>query len=70
VDFDSGRAGLSFELRGTTHRWPAKVTDDWVDPTILSRLAELLRGQRCGKRFTYIDLGGQGCLIGCSTAEQ
>jgi len=32
--------------------------------------AQLLAQQRTDKRFTYLDLGGQDCLIGCCTPSQ
>jgi hypothetical protein len=47
-----------------------KVDDDWVDPYIFPRFTELLVVRNAGKRFTYIDLGGQDCLIGCATPGQ
>ncbi|MCB9535215.1 MAG: hypothetical protein H6704_03045 [Myxococcales bacterium] len=70
VDIDAGQAHLSFELAGQRYRWDAKVEDDWVDPAILSKLASLLTRVGSSRRFTYIDLGGQGCLIGCATGEE
>lgn len=38
--------------------------------TILSRLAQLLESWQAGRRFTYIGLKGQDCLIGCATPKQ
>ena len=70
VDVDEGQAWVGFRLEGRPYRWEAEVKDDWVDPTILSRFAALLAQRDQGRRFTYIDLGGQDCLIGCSTEEQ
>ena len=70
VDVEEGEAWLSFTLDGRHHRWQARVEDDWVDPSILSKFAALLASRNVGKRFTYIDLGGQDCLIGCATPEQ
>lgn len=69
VDVEAGRASLTFRLSGREYRWDAKVDADWVDSTILSRFAELLRAGKTTRRFTYVDLGGQDCLIGCATAE-
>src|SRR5262245_25311287 len=37
VDIEQGQAWLSFALDGSAVKWEAKVNDDWVDPTILSR---------------------------------
>jgi hypothetical protein len=70
VDIEEGKAWLSFKLDGQEYKWTAVVEDDWVDPTIMSRFAELLGKRQCGKRFTYHNLGGQDCLIGCSTPEE
>lgn len=84
VDIEAGEAWLSFELDGKSYNWTAIVEDDWVDPLIMRRFAELLvNRQRSNrfivrllsqddrrKRFTYYDLGGQDCLIGCSSARQ
>jgi len=69
VEIEDGEAWVSFRIDGQTVRWDAEVDDDWVDATILSRFAELLRNRGTGKRYTYYDLGGQDCLIGCATAE-
>jgi hypothetical protein len=70
VDIEEGRAWLAFELDGTPYRWEPTVEGDWVDPSILTRLADLLIQRSTGYRFTYINLGGQDCLIGCATEEQ
>ena len=70
VDEEKGEAWLSFKLDGEDYKWTAAVEDDWVDPNIMSQFAELLAKRNAGKRVTYFDLGGQDCLIGCSTPEQ
>ena len=46
-----------------------KVDNDWVDTSVLSRFAEPLTTRATKKRFTYIDLQGQDCLIGCAPPE-
>jgi len=65
VDVEAREAWLSFVLDGAEQRWTCELQDDWVDPTVLSRFAELLTQRNAGRRFTYLDLGGQDCLIGC-----
>lgn len=70
VDIEEEQAWLSFRLEGQEYKWTAVVEDDWVDTDIIDRFAKLLMKRKCGKRFTYYDLGGQDCLIGCSTREQ
>jgi len=67
VDVEDGEAWLSFLLDGQRHRWDAEVNTDWVDPEILSRFARLLAERSRPRRFTYLDLEGQDCLIGCAT---
>ena len=39
-------------------------------PPILSRFAALLEERNTGRRFAYLDLGGQDCVMGCSSPEQ
>jgi hypothetical protein len=70
VNVEDGVAWLSFKKDGVVQKWTAKVDGDWVDPAILSQLADLLRSEQAGRRFTSIDLHGQDCLIGCSTPAQ
>jgi len=70
VDIDAGEVRLAFRLGGRSYRWDAEVEDDWVDTSILTRFAELLTQVGRSRRFTYIDLGGQDCLIGCATASE
>lgn len=70
IDIEGSEAWLSFRLNAKDYKWIATVEDDWVDINILSQFAELLVERNIGKRFTYFDLGGQDCLIGCCTSEQ
>jgi hypothetical protein len=67
---ESGEARVAFRLAGTEYHWDATVNDDWVEPTILSRFAQVLTRVGKSRRFTYINLGGQDCLIGCATAKE
>jgi len=69
-DWRRGAAWLSFTLRGREFRWPAKIEERWIDPNILSRFVVLLAEQDTDLRYTGLDLGGQDCLIGCSTDAQ
>lgn len=70
VDIDEGVAWLRFRLDGDQIRWDAAVDGDWADPSILSRFADLLAKRNTPKRFTYLDLRGQDCLIGRATPDQ
>jgi len=69
VDHDNGDAWVAFELHGETIEWHARVKDDWIDPEILSKFCALLAGQNGARRYTYFDLKGQDCIIGCATEE-
>ena len=69
-EVQNGVAWLSFTLRGEEFRWPAKIEERWIDPNILSRFAALLEAQDAGRRYTCLDLGGQECLVGCSTQPE
>lgn len=70
VDIENGDAWLEFELNGETIHWGARVNDDWIDPEILSKFCALLAGQNRSRRYTYFDLKGQDCLIGCATEDE
>lgn len=70
VDVSSGKASVSFLLKGKKYKWKAKINEDWVDPNILAKFAHLLKAADSGKQFTYLDLGGQDCIIGCCTPLQ
>ena len=70
VDVEAGTAWLAFKLDGRDYKWEFEVDNDWVDTRIFDEFDALLRERQLQKRFTYLDLGGQDCLIGCSTPEQ
>jgi hypothetical protein len=70
LDFEEGVTWLEFELDGRKIHWDIEVEDDWIDPTVLSRFAALLAARKTGRRYTYLDLKGQDCLIGCATSAQ
>jgi len=70
VDLNCGKAWVSFTLNRSEFKWDAQVKDDWIDPAILSNFALLLDAQKTRKHFTYLDLKGQDCIIGCSTEDQ
>jgi hypothetical protein len=65
VDIEEERAWVAFTLDGKPYRWDCEVDDDWVDASVLSRFAELLAARGGERRFTYLDTGGQDCVIGC-----
>lgn len=51
VALDEGEAWLEFRLHGRDYRWEARVDDDWLDPTILSRFVGLLAEQDSARRI-------------------
>ena len=53
-----------------TFEWHARVKEKWIDPEILSQFCALLKGQKTARGYTYFDLKGKDCLIGCATEEQ
>ena len=65
VDVEAKEAWLKFALDGRIQRWTCEVDSDWVDPKVMSRFAALLEERETERRFTYLDLGGQDCIIGC-----
>ena len=70
VDHDNGDAWLEFDLNGETVHWGARVKDDWIDPEMLSNFCGLLAAQNSARRFTFLDLKGQDCLLGCATEDE
>jgi hypothetical protein len=67
---EDGEVWLAFSMNGQQYKWNAKFDGDWVDPSIPPRFDELLGARNSTRRFTYINLGGQDCLIGCATPEE
>jgi len=70
VDFANGDAWVAFELRGDTIEWHARVKEHWIDPEILSNFCGLLSAQDATRRYTYLDLKGQNCIVGCATEQE
>jgi len=70
VDQENGDAWVAFELNGETIEWHARVKEDWIDAEILSNFCALLSAQNATRRYTYFDLKGQDCIIGCATEDE
>lgn len=70
VDDQKGKAWLAFKLDGRKYKLELRVEDDWVDTQVFSVFDSLLRRRGTDKRYTYLNLGGQDCLVGCSTTEE
>lgn len=69
VDIEEGRAWLKFRCGGSAIHIDCVVEDDWVDPNVFPTFVELLAKQDPNKLFIYYDLGGQDCIIGCTTRD-
>jgi hypothetical protein len=70
VDIENGDAWVAFELNQNTIEWHAVVKNEWIDPEILSHFCALLAAQNATRRYTFLDLKGQDCIIGCATEDQ
>jgi len=70
VDHANGDAWVAFELHGETIEWHARVKDDWIDPEMLSNFCALLKQESSTRRYTFLDLKGQDCIIGCATEDE
>ncbi len=53
-----------------TIEWHARVKEKWIDPEILSNFCALLKSRKTARGYTFFDLKGKDCLIGCATEEQ
>jgi hypothetical protein len=60
-----GQAWLALTFAGQQYKWTAKYDNDWVDPSILSRMGTLLKKSGSEKRFACVDTRGQDALILC-----
>lgn len=69
VDLEKGKAWISFRLRGKNYKWDLKVNDDWVDPTLFSKIVRLTESLRTKGKYTYFNTGGQNAVIGYETPE-
>jgi len=76
-DRENGDAWLAFELKTPADErnverleWHARVKENWIDPEILTNFCALLKAQQTARGYTFFDLKGKDCLIGCATEEQ
>jgi len=70
VDVENGDAWVAFDLKGEAIEWHARVKEDWIDPEILSNFCGLLKAQGGERRYIYLDLKGQDCMIGCAKEDE
>ncbi|SDH44083.1 hypothetical protein [Desulfosporosinus hippei] len=69
VDIDNRQAWISFSLDGQEYKWDLKIENDWVDPGIFSKFAELLNTKSKTQRFIIMVLG-QDCIIALAEHDQ
>lgn len=69
VDHDLGKAWVEFTFHGKHEHWDFAAEDDWVDPTLFTRLAALVNKHNTEGHYTYFDTGGQDAVIGYETDE-
>jgi hypothetical protein len=62
VDIENGTAWVEFKLDGQPVHWDLKVSNDWVDPDLYTRMQELAAARGGGKRF-FIEALGQDSLV-------
>lgn len=67
IDIEAGKAQVSFDLHGQRINLDLKVQDDWADPMVFTKLAELLQQTDPSKLFVIYDFHSQDCVIGCVT---
>lgn len=73
VAFDLSTSGLQATTDDETrqkYEWHARVKEKWIDPEILSNFCALLKTRNTARGYTFFDLKGKDCLIGCATEEQ
>jgi hypothetical protein len=70
VDIENDLAWLSFRIGDQLIRWELAIDDDWVDPAVFDRFAALLAQSGSERRFVFIDLQGQDCLVACMTTAE
>jgi hypothetical protein len=76
-DRENGDAWVAFELNtpadesnAERFEWHARVKENWIDPEILTKFCALLKSRQTERGYTFFDLKGKDCLIGCATEEQ
>ena len=70
VDWDNQKASVSFELNGDKYSWDLEFDNDWIDPSLFSKIVKLTEKYETKGRFTYYDTGGQDLVIGWTTPEK
>lgn len=69
-DHEANTASVSFKLNGDSYSWDLLVENDWVDPTILSKIVELSKKYKTKGKLTYFNTGGQDMVLGWLTENK
>jgi hypothetical protein len=69
VDIEADQAWLRFQCGGSPIHIDCAVQDDWVDTDVFQTFINLLARHDPNKLFIYYDLGGQDCIVGCTTRD-
>lgn len=69
VDLSGEVDHVAFTLDGERRRWELAVDAPWVDRTIFSRVAALLKGRGIERRYIYLGLGLRYFVTACLTAR-
>ena len=70
IDLEAGVASLDFEHEGKPVHINLKVSDDWLDPSVLFHFVHMLAVSDPSKLFLYHDTKGQDGVIACVTRDQ
>jgi len=70
IDFEGGVGELRFVLDGDQYSWPIKVNKTYLDGSLVVKFARLFRQYQSELKFTFYNVSGQDCLIGCATNEE
>lgn len=69
IDFENGKAWVSFEFNDETFKWDLKVDNDWVDSLIFYNVQRLITKLKTEKKLTFYGLG-QDCIFGYMTERE
>jgi hypothetical protein len=70
VDLEQDKAWLEFTCQGEHIHIDCKVDDDWVDTDLFEYFVTVLAKCDPNRLYLYYDLGGQDCILACTTREE
>ena len=69
LDFDSGKASISFDHRQERICWDLRIDNDWIDMRILDNLVQLSDEINTNGKYSYL-LTGQTFVLGYHSKEE